>query len=59
MPPFWLRTNSMPLSTPAAARMPASWPAPDASSTTVSPRDSIAARSASRTGADIATGSTR
>ena len=39
--------------------MPASCPAPEASSTTGSPRDSTAARSAARTAALIATGSVR
>ena len=33
-PPFRLRTKSIAASTPAAARIPASWPAPDGSSTT-------------------------
>src|SRR5262249_10859026 len=31
-PPFRLRTKSIPAGTPAAARMPASWPAPETSS---------------------------
>ena len=47
-PPFRLRTKSIAASTPAEARMPASWPAPDASSTTGSPRAAIASRSAVR-----------
>ena len=58
-PPLRLRTNSIPESTAAAARMPASWPAPDASSTTGSPRASISARSASRQSSLSATGSVR
>ena len=37
IPPLRLRTKSMPEGMPADARMPASWPAPDGSSTTGSP----------------------
>src|SRR5437868_1527271 len=58
-PPLWLRTKSIALSTPAAARIPASWPAPDGSSTSGRPRLSSSALSTARTGSAIATGSTR
>ena len=43
-PPLRLRTKSIADSTPAAARTPASWPAPDGSSTTGSPGRSISSR---------------
>ena len=44
-PPFRLRTKSIALGTPAAARMPASWPAPEASSSAGRPRPSSSSRS--------------
>ena len=59
MPPFRLRTKSIAASTPAEARMPASCPAPDASSTTGRPRASIASRSACGAAPANCAGSTR
>ncbi len=47
-PPLRLRTKSIAASTPAVARIPASCPAPEASSTSGSPRASTASRSACR-----------
>src|SRR5262249_236560 len=51
-PPFRLRTKSIPAGTPAAARMPASWPAPETSSGA----SGAAARSAGSGGGATAAG---
>ena len=45
-PPFRLRTKSIAASTPAAARIPASWPAPEGARRPADPRAAIASRSA-------------
>ena len=58
-PPFRLRTKSIPASTPAAARTPASWPAPDVISAIGTPSPPAAVRTARRTRSDSSTGSER
>ena len=48
-PPFRLRTNSMPRSTPAAASTPASWPPPEPRCRSVPPVAAAASRMAAPT----------
>ena len=59
MPPLRLRTKSIPAGTPALARMPASWPAPEGSSSTGRPSACTSARRAARISSDIGDGSVR